>query len=130
VTLWRRDPDTVWALNALTYRRGQLGPPLIGSSHYRNGYLLTVAAPNRPYGTGTRGPVRATHITQQVVLAWKGGLLRGAQARWLCGQRTESFALVNAPTYPLCRMCNYRMVGNSTMLVQVNIENVHIGGTT
>lgn len=131
VSLWRRDRETVWALNSLTRHRGHYyGPLLIGSHHHRNGYLLIVSAPNRPYGTATQGPVRATHIAQQVVLAWKQGTFRGAQAQWLCGHRTESFVLENAPTYPICRMCYYRMDGKPPMLVQVNIGSIHIRGTT
>jgi hypothetical protein len=129
VTLWQRDRETVWALNALTYHRGHRGAPPIGSSHRINGYLLTVCAPNRPYGVGTHGPVRVSHLTQQVVLAWKGGRLKGAQARWLCARRTSSFVLENEMTLPLCGMCHYRVSGSAAILT-VNIGSVHIGGAT
>lgn len=129
-TLWQRDRNTVWALNSLSRHRGQRGPAPIGTVWKAAGRTITVAKPNLPYGVGTTGggPRRVTHLADRIAIAWMGGVMLGAQARWLCGHLTESFELRAEPDRPMCKICLYRADRAPTILMQINIHTVHIGG--
>jgi hypothetical protein len=129
-TLWHRDRHTVWALNSMNRHRGHRGPPPIGAVWKSHGRTIIVAAPKLPYGRGTAGHIRASHLTSQVSIAWMRGTIMGAQVRWLCNGLTESFVFEAEPSLPLCRMCQYRAGDVPPVLIQVNINTVRIGGTT
>jgi hypothetical protein len=113
-TLWSRNREVVWAINAITHhRRHHGGRPEIGSLRRIDGYTLTVAQPKTSWGhsyfTKTRsrhGPT--THLPDRIVLAWRGGRLVGSQIMWMCGSTTESYVLTEEQTYKLCVQCAIR----------------------
>jgi hypothetical protein len=96
------DRDIHWAFNVADRRRGprRFVPP------YRwGGILVTEAAAHHPYGRSTHTAGYLTHVVAAVYLAWRGGHLTAAHARWRCGAGTTHFRLVAEPDSVVCPAC-------------------------
>ncbi len=123
MSLWSRDRETVWAFNSIRYRRGF---PPVGYSYTTHGRTVRVARPNLPYGASSFHHTNSViHYTDRMLLGWRRGVFMGAQMRWLCGSRTETFILLSEPAGPMCVICLVRAGA-----VQSNITNIHIGQVT
>jgi hypothetical protein len=110
------DREMWWALNAVTLpgmaRAGRHRWRLVAPITHR-GFRITVAAVRHPYGRSTHASAYLSHILAGVLLVWRSGVLRGAQARWRCGARTIHFRLLDEPDSVICPACKIDRTGDT-----------------
>lgn len=129
-TLWQKDREAVWAINARTRHFQSRGRPPIGQRWRLYGCLVVVSAVNQPYGMALRSRANSVyHLADRVCLVWRGGVLLGGQVMWLCGSVSEQFRLMSEPPpdRPLCSVCEYQ--SGRWRSVTVNIGQVVVNGS-
>jgi hypothetical protein len=120
-TLWGRDRETIWAINAVAYHRGHHPLPKPGERWQVYGRTVVVAIPKRQWGHAAKAnPRKRAHLVSRVYIAWLKGHYLGAMVRWKCGSHSTEFVLEDEPYAQAtpCQMCLLREPGG---VVNINV---------
>lgn len=126
--LWSRDQETYWALGSIAHHRKGWWP-VPGQRFRRGSRVICVAKPKLPYGRATAKPITdrtVSHITNRVLLAWRGGRLIGTMVIWLCGSTSTEYHFEEEIHSRPCTTCFLREGSLGMVLIQNSL--VIIGG--
>lgn len=106
------DRQTRRVLTAASYRRkrGGWGAPIPGGRRpglllTRHGRAVVLAVPRLPYGRSTHASAALVHMTDELLLAYRGGQVVGALSIWKCLNSTAHFQLTAELAGRLCHAC-------------------------